>query len=76
MERPFADAAIELTFDVRLVGSPEKLRLIKFGIPASPYRVGWMLALVTVGLLIISCLKSLATTSRALRASRSAEVSL
>ena len=32
MKRPFAEAVPEFTFDVRPVGSPEKLCLIKFAI--------------------------------------------
>jgi hypothetical protein len=46
MMRPFAAAALELTLDVRPVGSPEKLRRIKFGmgigsvIGGAPYRNG------------------------------------
>ena len=46
MMRPFAEAAPELTLDVRPVGSPEKLRRIKFGIGdgsvigGTPYRDG------------------------------------
>ena len=31
IERPFAETAVELTLEVRPVGSPEKLRLIRFG---------------------------------------------
>jgi hypothetical protein len=35
IERPLAEVATELTLEVRPVGSPEKLRLIKFGIGVS-----------------------------------------